>query len=114
MSSGLLPWASWSRCQEAASLIDRASTWDFNARMQVVRLLAEYTQTRVSHPKRTLCNAVEDAELDEPGAMKALIELKLSANAQFHDRPGACKLIEAAASRGDQSIAQRLAECRAN
>jgi hypothetical protein len=46
--------------------------------------------------------------------MKALIELKLSASPQFQDRPGACKLIEAAVSRGDQSMAQRLADCRAN
>jgi hypothetical protein len=82
--------------------------------MQVVRLLAEYPQTRVSHPKITLYKAVEAAELDEPGAMAALIELKLSANAQFQDRPGACKLIETAVSRGDQSMAQRLADCRAN
>jgi hypothetical protein len=82
--------------------------------MQVVRLLTEYPQTRVSHPKITLYYAIEAAELDEPGAMKALIELKLSANTRFQDRPGACKLIETAASRGDQSMAQRLAACRAN
>jgi hypothetical protein len=46
--------------------------------------------------------------------MAALIELKLSANAQFQDRPGACKLIETAVSRGDQSMTPRLSECRAN
>ena len=45
---------------------------------------------------------------------RTLIELKLSANAQFQDRPGACKLIETAVSRGDQTMAQRLADCRAN
>ena len=100
--------------QEAVNLIDRAGSYDFNARMQVVRLLAAYPETRVSHPKRTLYDAVEAAELDEPGAMKALIELKLSANAQFQDRPGACKLIETAVGRGDQSMAQRLADCRAS
>ena len=100
--------------QEAVNLIDRAGSYDLNARMQVVRLLAAYPETRVSHPKRTLYDAVESAELDEPGAMKALIELKLSANAQFQDRPGACKLIETAVGRGDQSMAQRLADCRAN
>ena len=33
---------------------------------------------------------------------------------RFQDRPGACKLIETAVSRGDQSMAQRPAECRAN
>ena len=100
--------------QEAVNLIDRANSYDFNARMQVVRLLAEYPETRVNYPKRTLYDAVEAAELDEPGAMKALIELKLSANAQFQDRPGACKLIETAVSRGDQTMARRLADCRAN
>ena len=100
--------------QEAVNLIDRASTWDFDARMQVVRLLAENPQVHVSHPKGTLYYAVEAAELDEPGATAALIELKLSANAQFRDRPGACKLIETAVSRGDQTMAQRLADCRAN
>jgi hypothetical protein len=63
---------------------------------------------------KKLYKAVEAAELDEPGAMAALIELKLSANAQFQDRPAACKLIETAVSRGDQSMAQRLADCGAN
>ena len=56
----------------------------------------------------------EAAELDEPGAMKALIELKLSASTQFQDRAGACKLIETAVSRGDQTMTQRLSDCRAN
>jgi hypothetical protein len=43
-----------------------------------------------------------------------LIDLKLSQNAQFQDRPGACKLIETAVSRGDQTMTQRLADCRAS
>ena len=71
-------------------------------------------ETWVSDLKRTLYDAVEAAELDEPGAMAALIALKLAANAQFQDRPGACKLIETAVSRGDQSMTQRLADCRAS
>ena len=100
--------------QKAVTMIDRASTWDLDARMQVVRLLAEFPEVRVNDPKRVLYDAVQAAELDEPGAMKALIELKLSANAQFQDRPGACKLIETAVSRGDQTMAQRLADCRAS
>jgi TPR repeat protein len=98
--------------QEAVNLIDRASSYDFEARMLVLRLLAEYPETTVSHPKQTLYYAMEAAELDEPGAVKRLIDLKLSANAQFQDRPGACKLIETAVRRGDQRLAERLAECR--
>jgi hypothetical protein len=85
-----------------------------DARMQVLRLLAEFPEVRVNGAKGVLYDAVEAAELDEAGAMAALIELKLSANAQFQDRPGACKLIETAVSRGDQTMARRLADCRAN
>ena len=99
--------------QEAVRLIDIASAYDFDARIQVLRLLAENPEVRVNYPKRVLYDAVQAAELGEPGAMKALIELKLSSNTQFQDRPGACKLIETAVSRGDQSMAQRLADCRA-
>ena len=66
------------------------------------------------NPKHLLYYATEAAELDEPGAMAALIDLKLSQNAQFQDRPGACKLIETAVSRGDQTMTQRLADCRAS
>ena len=82
--------------------------------MQVLRLHAEFPEVRVNGAKGVLYDAVEAAELDEPGAMAAPIELKLSANAQFQDRPGACKLIETAVSRGDQTMARRLADCRAN
>ena len=69
---------------------------------------------RVQDPKHLLYEAFEAAVRDEPGAIQALIRLKLSQNAQFQDRPGACKLIETAVSRGDQGLMPRLAECPAN
>ncbi len=100
--------------QEAVRLIGMAGMWDLDARLQVLRLLAANPDVRVDDPKRVLYFAAEAAELDEPGAMAALVALKLLDNAQFHDRPGACKLIETAAGRGDQTMAQLLAECRAN
>ena len=100
--------------QEAVRLIDISSGYDLDARLQVLRLLAENPEVRVNYPKRVLYDAVQAAELDEPGAMKALIDLKLSANTQFQDRPGACKLIETAVSRGDQTMTKRLSDCRAN
>jgi hypothetical protein len=46
--------------------------------------------------------------------MAAPIELKLSQNARFQDKPGACRLIETAVDRGDQTMTPRPAECRAN
>jgi hypothetical protein len=42
--------------------------------------------------------------------MAALIDLKLSQNTRFEDRPGACKLIETAAGPGDRTVTQRLAQ----
>ena len=100
--------------QEAVRLIDLAGQWDFDARQQVLRLLADNPDVRVEYPTHVLYYAAEAAELDEPGAIQALIRLKLSQNALFQDRPGACKLIETAVSRGDRSLMPRLAECPAN
>jgi hypothetical protein len=45
--------------------------------------------------------------------LAVLNNLKLSANAQFQDKAGACKLIETAVARGDPSMAPRLSECHA-
>jgi TPR repeat protein len=100
--------------QQAALLLDQAGAWDLDARTEVVRILGANPDVRITNPKHLLYYATEAAELDEPGAMAALIDLKLSQNAQFQDRPGACKLIETAVSRGDQTLTQRLADCRAN
>jgi hypothetical protein len=99
--------------QEGVRLIDIASQWELDLRLLVLRLLAARPDVRLNGPKSVLYDAAMAAELDEPGALAALIDLKLSGNAQFQDRPGACKLIGTAASRGDQTMTPRLAECRA-
>lgn len=78
----------------------------------MLRILAANPEVRIDRPKDTHYSAMEAAELDEPGAMAALIELKLSDNAQFRDPAGACKLLETAVSRGDQTMAPRLEACR--
>jgi TPR repeat protein len=100
--------------QRAALLFDEAGAWDLDARTEVVRILAANPEVRITNSKHLLYYATEAAELDEPGAMAALIDLKLSQNTQFQDRPGACKLIETAVGRGDQTMTQRLADCRAS
>jgi TPR repeat protein len=99
--------------QEGVRLIDFASGWDLDLRLLVLRLLAANPEVRVNDPKDVLYSAAMAAELDEPGALALLVDLKLSGNAQFQDRPGACKLIETAAGRGDQTMTPRLGECRA-
>lgn len=98
--------------QEAARLIGLAGSWDLDARTELLRILAANPEVRVDRPTDLLYSALEAAELDEPGALAALIELKFSDNAQFRDLPGACKLLETALGRGDRSLAQRLQACR--
>src|SRR5436190_7572445 len=77
--------------QEAARLIGLAGTWDVDARTQLLQILAANPEVRVDRPMDTLYSALEAAELDEPGALAALVALKLSDNAQFRDPAGACK-----------------------
>jgi hypothetical protein len=99
---------------KAIKLIRHAGVWDYAPQLQVVQLLAANPSVQIDWPEQVLYHAVEAAELDEPGAMAALIGLKLSPHPQFRDRPGGCKLVQAAASRGDQMAPEHLAECRAN
>ena len=98
--------------QEAVRLIGYEGVWEVDVRTELLKILAANPEVHVDRPGDTLYYAMEAAELDEPGTAAALIELKLSDNAQFRDPQGACKLIETAIARGDQTMAQRLAECR--
>ena len=98
--------------QQAVRLIGHAGVWNVDERTEVLKILAGHPEVRADRPKDTLYQAMEAAELGEPGAMTGLIELKLSDNAQFRDPAGACKLMETAIISGDQSMAQRLAACR--
>ena len=98
---------------EAVKLLGPWSQWDYDTRLQIVRLLAENPNVRLTYPNHFLFTATEDAELNEPGAMDALIALKLSANIQFKDKVGACELVERAAKARNAVAATHLAECRA-
>jgi TPR repeat protein len=96
----------------AIKLIGPWSQWDYDARLQIVRLLAENPEVQMAYPDRFIYTAIEDAELGEPGAMDALIALKLSRHVQFADKANGCVLAERAAKAGDDGAARRLDECR--
>jgi TPR repeat protein len=76
----------------AVKLLGPWSQWDYDTRLQIVRLLAENPEVQMGYPERFLYTATEDAELGETGAMDALIALKLSRNTQFADKAGGCAL----------------------
>ena len=98
--------------REGVRLIRAWAVWDYDTRLQLARLLAENPDIRIDHPDSLLYDMVEAAELGEPGARAALIDLKLSGNAPFRDQGGGCALV-ADASRAEASRPARWAElCR--
>ena len=98
---------------QAVKLLGPWSQWDYDTRLQIVRLLAENPDVQMDYPDRFLYTTIEDAELGEPGAMDALIALKLSRNKQFADKTGGCALAERVAKTGDAAAARHLETCRA-
>jgi TPR repeat protein len=89
------------------------SQWDYDTRLQIVRLLAENPGVQMGYADHYLYRTIEDAELGETGAMDALIALKLSRHVQFADKAGGCALAERAAKRDDAIDARHISECRA-
>jgi hypothetical protein len=100
--------------KNGADLLSLFAPWDYDARMRLLKLLADNADLTIAYPGSTLYDATEAAELGEPGAMAALINLKLSQNAQFRDKEGGCALIARAAKDGDPASARWRAECGAN
>ena len=97
--------------QKGVGLIDHHGRWDYDARLEVMRLLAANPGVTVSYPGGLLYDATEAIELGEPGAMAALIELKLSGHVQFGDKAGGCALVAKAANSGDPAAAKHAAQC---
>jgi TPR repeat protein len=85
----------------AVKLLGPWSPWDYDTRRQIVQILAENPDVQMGNPERFLYTATADAELGEPGAMDALIALKLSPHAQFADKAGGCALAARAGKRLD-------------
>jgi TPR repeat protein len=97
----------------AVKLLGPWSQWDYDTRLQIVRLLAENPDVQMAYPDHFIYRAIGDAELGEPGAMDALIALRLSRHVQFADKANGCVLAERAAKAGNDAAARRLDECRA-
>ena len=99
---------------EAVRLLGPWSQWDLETRFQIAHLLAENPDVKITYAENFLSDVTEAAELGEPGAMDALLALKLSSHPQFSDKSGGCALAGSAVKRGDAVAAVRLDKCRAN
>lgn len=100
--------------KKGVDLLSIWARWDFGARLRLMKVLADNPELTITYPEGILYDATEAAELGEPGALTALIDLKLSKSTQFGDKPGGCALAVRAAKDGDEVAAQRLRECGPN
>ena len=97
--------------QKGIDLMSIWAAWDYDARLRLMAALAANPAATVYRPAATLYDATEAAGLGEPGALDALIDLKLSQSVQFRDQPGGCALVKQAAARGDDAPAKRWPQC---
>jgi TPR repeat protein len=86
-------------------------TNDHDTRLELIHALVANPEVPLSYPDGFLYDATVAAELGEPGAIAALIDLKLSRHVQFADKAGGCALLEQAAKNGDPLAARRAADC---
>lgn len=97
--------------QEAARLIRADVQWSIEATIKLARIATENPAVRIDHAKGFLYALTDAAALGEPGAMAALIALKLSPNPQFTDKAGGCKLVQRAIDSGDASANAWVETC---
>ncbi|HET6926828.1 MAG TPA: hypothetical protein VFI48_08250 [Hyphomicrobiaceae bacterium] len=97
---------------QAVGLLLPWSQWDYDTWLLIATVLAENPDVSLPRPDGFLYDAIEFAELGEPGAMGALIALKQSRHPQFVDPSGARALAEPAARQGNDAAASRLQRCR--
>jgi TPR repeat protein len=97
--------------QKAYDLMSGAAQWSIGKRIALGRFVAENPTVQPPRPKAILYDLTHAAGLGEPGAMSALIALKMSSNPRFADKAGGCKLAAQAAKDGDDEARRLLASC---
>ena len=97
--------------KRGVDLLHYWAVWNYDARLKMIKVLTENPELTIDRPEHVLYDLTEEAELGEPGALDALIEVKLSQSAQFQDKAGGCALAARAAKNGEAYAAQRLKEC---
>lgn len=98
--------------QEGVNLMRQDAAVSQETRLEVMKLLAVHIEVRVERPQDFMYDALEAADLSEPGALAALIDLKMSSNVQLMDRGGACALIEKYAKVGREAAMAHSAACQ--
>lgn len=95
---------------KAASLISQGAVWDYDLRLLLVKILTE-NPVKLGYSQSLLTAMSEAVEVDEPGALAALIDLKLSASPQFGDKAGGCALVQRALATGNAAAERHAATC---
>lgn len=99
---------------KAIEMIRHEGVWDVDAQTEAVHLLAVHPEVEIDHPNTFLYDAIQAADLDEPGALSALIDLRLSGNSQFRDPTDGCRWMVVARSRKEALSEIQKAACPGN
>ena len=88
--------------------------WNDDTRLQVLRAFAANPDVRIERPEEVLYDTLQAAELEEPRAVKAWIDLKLPGHVPFGDRPGGCVLLARITASDQTAARRRSAQCGAS
>lgn len=90
--------------KEAIERIAIGAQYSYDLKLQAAYLFADNPDASYSNASGFLFDMVEFFDAGEPGAVEALVALKLSTHPQFADRVGGCALVASAQQRGDDSL----------
>jgi TPR repeat protein len=88
----------------AIGMMEFLASRDVDTRMQVAELLVTHTAARLHNPKGFLYYMAEAADVGEPGATMALVNLKLSRHDQLRDETAGYELAEKIADSDDRAL----------
>jgi hypothetical protein len=97
--------------EKAVEKIRHGAVWSYETRLELLALLSAHPSIKTTYYEGMLYDMVEAAELGEPGALAALIQIKLSGHVQFGDKAGGCALVKRAAEQGLAEAAKYAAVC---
>jgi hypothetical protein len=97
---------------EGIQLLRRDAVSSLETQMEVMRHRRANPDVSIHRPNDFPYDALEAAELDEPGMPAVIIDLKLSDSIQLKDRDGACRLIDTYAKEGREVAVSRRQTCQ--
>jgi TPR repeat protein len=99
--------------EKAAELMSGDTQWSVQAKLEYAQFLIEHPDVKANNAPLFLYRLTDIAEIGEPGAMEALIALKLTTR-HYADKAGGCRLAQRAVAAGSEGAKKFLTGCSVN